>query len=66
MVASLVKDMTSSDPLNRANSIRVLSRIVTGGLLGNIEKYITQVSRSVTHSVQQLLLLSERVVVPPI
>jgi coatomer protein complex subunit gamma len=42
VVASLVKDMTSNDPLNRANSIRVLSRIVTGGLLGNIEKYITQ------------------------
>ena len=42
VVASLVKDMTSNDPLNKANSIRVLSRIVTGGLLGNIEKYITQ------------------------
>ena len=42
VVASLVKDMTSNDPLNKANSIRVLSRIVSGGLLGNIEKYITQ------------------------
>ena len=42
VVASLVKDMTSNDSLNKANSIRVLSRIVSGGLLGNIEKYITQ------------------------
>ena len=42
VVASLVKDMTSSNHLNKANSIRVLSRIVTGGLLGNIEKYIIQ------------------------
>lgn len=42
VVASLVKDMTSNVDLNRANAIRVLSRIVDGSMLGQIERYIKQ------------------------
>ena len=40
---SLVKDMFHETPLYRANSIRVLSRIVDDKMLGQVERYYKQV-----------------------
>ena len=40
VTSSLTKDMNSSEDLYRANSIRVLSRIIDATMLGAIERYV--------------------------
>jgi coatomer subunit gamma len=45
VTSSLTKDMNSSEDLYRANSIRVLARIIDAAMLGAIERYVKQVSR---------------------
>ncbi|GAQ90422.1 coatomer gamma subunit [Klebsormidium nitens] len=42
VTSSLMKDMNSKTDLYRANAIRVLCRIIDGGLLGQIERYLKQ------------------------
>lgn len=42
VVASLTKDMNSQNDIYRANSIRVLCKIIDAGMLGQIERYIRQ------------------------
>ncbi|CAM9626678.1 unnamed protein product [Scytosiphon promiscuus] len=42
VTSSLTKDMNSSEDLYRANSIRVLSRIIDATMLGAIERYLKQ------------------------
>ncbi|CAM9136613.1 unnamed protein product [Discosporangium mesarthrocarpum] len=42
VTSSLTKDMNSSEDLYRANSIRVLSRIIDATMLGAIERYVKQ------------------------
>jgi len=42
VTSSLTKDMNSSDDLYRANSIRVLARIIDSQMLGAIERYVKQ------------------------
>lgn len=42
VTSSLTKDMNSNDDLYRANSIRVLARIIDSQMLGAIERYIKQ------------------------
>lgn len=39
-VAILTKDITSSNPVFRANAIRVISRIIDPGMLSQIERYL--------------------------
>eukprot|EP00501_MAST-03F_sp_TOSAG23-6_P000720 GSMAST32.ASY1.ANO1.748.1 assembled CDS len=39
VISCLVKDMTSDDDLRKANSIRVLSKIIDSAFLGQIERY---------------------------
>ena len=45
VVASLTKDMNSQNDIYRANSIRVLCKIIDAGMLGQIERYIRQANR---------------------
>ena len=42
ITSSLMKDMTSSVDLYRANATRVLCAIADGGLLGQVERYLQQ------------------------
>eukprot|EP00953_Heterococcus_sp_UTEX-ZZ885_P012642 7242-Heterococcus_DN1.PRE.1 len=42
VTSSLTKDMNCSEDLYRANSIRVLARIIDSNMLGAIERYIKQ------------------------
>ena len=42
VVQSLVKDMFNDVPLYKGNAIRVLSRIVDAGMLGQVERYFKQ------------------------
>lgn len=42
VTSSLTKDMNSNDDLYRANSIRVLARIIDSQMLGAIERYVKQ------------------------
>lgn len=42
VTSSLTKDMNSAEDLYRANSIRVLSRIIDATMLGAIERYLKQ------------------------
>eukprot|EP00611_Tribonema_gayanum_P013774 TRINITY_DN24994_c0_g1_i2.p1 TRINITY_DN24994_c0_g1~~TRINITY_DN24994_c0_g1_i2.p1 ORF type:complete len:854 (-),score=272.22 TRINITY_DN24994_c0_g1_i2:124-2685(-) len=42
VTSSLTKDMNSSEDLYRANSIRVLARIIDSAMLGAIERYVKQ------------------------
>lgn len=42
VISCLVKDMTSDNSLRRGNAIRVLSKIIDSGFLGQIERYFQQ------------------------
>lgn len=42
VTSSLMKDMNSKTDMYRANAIRVLSRIIDGTILAQIERYLKQ------------------------
>lgn len=45
VTSSLTKDMNSAEDLYRANSIRVLSRIIDATMLGAIERSVARSTR---------------------